>query len=49
MKIILQPEAKTISNLEIAENQQYLLTFFSKVVASLGYKTREVEQIDENS
>ena len=31
MKIILQTEAKTISNAEIAENQKYLIDLLNKI------------------
>lgn len=31
MKIILQPEARTISNLELANNQKYLIDLFIKL------------------
>lgn len=29
MKIILQPEARTVSNQELANNQQYLINLFA--------------------
>ena len=29
MKVILQPEARTISNRELANNQQYLIDLFT--------------------
>lgn len=31
MKILLQPEAKTISNYELAKNQEYLLNLLNKI------------------
>lgn len=31
MKILLQPEAKTISNYELAKNQKYLLDLLNKI------------------
>lgn len=31
MKIILQPEARTISNLELADNQRYLIDLLDKI------------------
>ena len=31
MKIILQTEAKTISNAELAENQKYLIDLLNKI------------------
>lgn len=31
MKIILQPEATTISNYELAKNQEYLVSILTKI------------------
>lgn len=31
MKVILQPEARTISDREIRENQEYLINLFAKI------------------
>jgi len=49
MKIISHPEARTIRNLEISENQQYLLAFISKATTYFGHNTRTMEKVYENS